>query len=607
MSRQLAANPLATRDDVARALAALAAPVLRSLADPGPAGLAAVNVSRHSDACSRIESLARPLWGIAPFAAGGGRLEGVEALAHAIARGFDPGDPLYWGEPRDHDPRIPELAAVAFAIRVAPAAFLDPLAPAARANIRAWIERMATRAVPDNNWLGLRAMGLLAAERLGGGLDVAAIAAALDRIERFDAGGGWYSDGPNEQRDHYVAFALHFDALLYAAFEDGRDAVRAARLRERAARFAHDYATWFDADGGALPIGRSLGYRFAQGAFWGALAFAGVQALPWGEVKGLWLRNLRWWLRRPILDAAGWLAPGYAYPNASAGEDYMSPGSPYWAFKAFLPLALPATHPFWAARESGPPALPAVAPQPAARLLACRAESGRHVYALCAGQWAAWRPRHDAARYAKLCYSTRFGFSVAAAATGLEAGAFDSTLAFTDDGVHFRVRRATSAHEIGERHVASSWEPWPDVAVRTWLVAAPPWHLRLHRIRSARALSTVEGGFAIPCEGADRLDARAWVGEAGRARASGEHGACEIVDLAGKRNGLVVLAEPGTNLMAPRTAIPTLGGPIDPGETWLACAVAASVGGPEGPMPFRLAAGAAGWRVETPDWALELR
>jgi hypothetical protein len=606
MSQDLAENPLATREDVALALSALSAPLLRSLGDPGPGPLPGFNAGRRSDQCARIETLARPLWGLAPLAAGGGHIEGIEALGRAIAQGFDPAHARYWGEPRDHDQRVAELAAVAFAIRAAPATFLDPMPAPARSNLAAWIGRASARELPDNNWLLFRVLSLLAAERLGARLDTARIAADLDRIEQFDAGGGWYSDGPTEQRDHYVAFALHFYALLYAAFEETRDAARAARLRERASRFARDYAAWFDSEGAALPIGRSLSYRFAHAAFWGALAFSGVEALPWGEVKGLWLRNLRWWLRRPIVDAAGWLTAGYAYPNPAISEDYMSPGSPYWAFKAFLPLALAPTHPFWMAKESAQPELSTTLAQPPARLLVCRAEQGRHVFALCAGQWASWRPRHDAAKYAKLCYSTRYGFSVGSAPTGLEAGAFDSTLALTDDGVHFRVRRATTAHESGERHVASSWEPWPDVAVRTWLIAAPPWHLRAHRIRASRAISAVEGGFAIPCDGVDRLSTDGWIGQERRAFAVTEGGACEIVDLAGARSGIVVIAEPGTNLIAPRTAIPSLAGPIPAGESWLVCAVSADACEPAGAMPFTVSATQSGWRVEAPGYAIEL-
>jgi hypothetical protein len=605
MSRDLAENPLASREDVARALSALATPALQGVLAKGSTPRP-INLSRHSDACADVELLARPLWGLAPLAAGGGRLEEAGPLAGAIAQAFHPAHPSYWGEPRDHDQRLAEWAAIAFALRIAPREFLDPVGPGDRANLADWVARANARAIPDNNWRFFRVWSLLAAEQLGSAPEGARLAAELDRIEQFDVGGGWYSDGPTAQRDHYVAFALHFHGLLYAGLEDARDPARAARLRERAGRFARDYAAWFDTEGAALPIGRSLGYRFAHAAFWGALAFAGVEALPWGEVKGLWLRNLRWWLRRRIVDAAGRLCAGYAYPNDAIGEDYLGPGSPYWAFKAFVPLALPSSHPFWTAEERDAPELPVITPQPSARLVVCRANAARHVFALCGGQWATWRPRHDAARYAKFCYSTRFGFSVSAAPTGLEAGAFDSTLALTEDGVHFRVRRETREHETGERHVASTWDPWPDVSIRTWLVAAPPWHLRVHRVRSARALSSVEGGFAIPCEGVDRLSTDGWIGATRRALVATDSGACEIVDLAGSRNGLVVLAEPGTNVMAPRTAIASLGGAIPVGETWLACAVSASLAQEATPMPFTFSETATAWRVEAAGYVLEL-
>lgn len=36
-------------------------------------------------------------------------------------------------------------------------------------------------------------------------------------------------------------------------------------------------------------------------------------------------------------------------------QDYNSAQSPYWALKAFLPLALPASHPFWTSKEEAYP------------------------------------------------------------------------------------------------------------------------------------------------------------------------------------------------------------------------------------------------------------
>jgi len=49
----------------------------------------------------------------------------------------------------------------------------------------------------------------------------------------------------------------------------------------------------------AQPVGRSLTYRFAQGAL-GALASPTLKYRR-GVVKGLALRHLRWWAQRPII------------------------------------------------------------------------------------------------------------------------------------------------------------------------------------------------------------------------------------------------------------------------------------------------------------------
>lgn len=76
-------------------------------------------------------------------------------------------------------------------------------------------------------------------------------------------------------------------------------------------------------------------YRFACGGFWAGLAFADDEALPWGEIKGLYLQHLRWWAKKPIADRDGVLSIGYAYPQLTMSESYNSAGSPYWAFKAF--------------------------------------------------------------------------------------------------------------------------------------------------------------------------------------------------------------------------------------------------------------------------------
>lgn len=139
---------------------------------------------------------------------------------------------------------------------------------------------------------------------------------------------GWYRDGDTRQVDHYNGFAFHFYGLIYSKLARGRPDARRTFV-DRARAFAPQVEHWFANDGGALPYGRSLTYRFAAASFWGALAFSGVDALPWGVIKGYYLRHLRWWSRLPITGRDGLLTVGYAYPNAMIAEDDSSAQSPY--------------------------------------------------------------------------------------------------------------------------------------------------------------------------------------------------------------------------------------------------------------------------------------
>lgn len=315
---------------------------------------------------ARLELLARLLWGLAPLAAGGPGFAGRAGVREQIAAGTDPGSAAHWGLPGPHDQRLVEAAALGFALALAPHEAWQPLAPAERRRPADWLGQAAAAAPVDNNWhlvptlvrLGLAAVGESAAKprRPGTARGEAATEAAFRRIDDFHLGDGWYADGPDgSPPDHYGPWAIHYYGLLHAGL-GAIDGARAATVRARAAAFAPEHVHWFADDGAALAIGRSLTYRFAQGAFLGAQAFAGTPAMPWGVLRGLWARHLRWWGGQPVRDGDGTLSVGHAYPNLLMSESYNGPGSPYGAFKAFLPLALPETHPFWSHPEEPPPA-----------------------------------------------------------------------------------------------------------------------------------------------------------------------------------------------------------------------------------------------------------
>jgi hypothetical protein len=566
-------NPLRTREDAQEALRQLCAP-LGKFYSPGSAHLEiGATGTQYSGSTASMEAFSRILWGLAPYAAGGGESDLWPVYLRGIRNGTDPTHEEYWKKHNEAQMFV-EMAAISYALLLVPEKIWDPLTEAEKANVAAWLDQINHGWVADSNWIFFRVMVNVALKERGRAYDQKAMDDGLRRIEDFYLGEGWYSDGIGEQRDYYIAFAFHFYSLIYAKVMEADDPERSRSYKERAALFARDFILWFSEDGAALPFGRSLTYRFAQCGFWGALAYAGAEAFPWGVIKGILLRNLRWWFARPIFTTDGLLSVGYAYPNLIMAEGYNAPGSPYWAMKAFLPLALPSDHPFWAAAELPLPKLASVSAQRHPHMLLCRPSNSSHVFALSSGQFAPFWLAHCPEKYEKFAYSTAFGFSVPKAEYGLGQGAFDSTLALSEGDELYRVRRKCEAYDIQARAIYSRWKPWENVEIETWLIPVLPWHVRVHRIATGRRVDAAEGGFAISAEkGRTIFEPGSESPEDHAVFASYPWGFSGIVDLLGSRNGELIWPEANTNLLHPRTAIPSLTCALEPGVHWLACAV----------------------------------
>jgi len=562
-------NPLRDREDMRQALSALFDPLLPYFSK-GSARVRLDAAAAHFDrAAADLEGFARPLWGLAPLAAGGGDFAHWDRYAAGIANGTDPDHPEYWGAVRGKDQRMVELAALGFTLALVPEKVWEPLGGRARDNLVAYLKQARRHDYADNNWKFFRVLVDLGLDRIGVDYDRSLTDAYLDELDGFYIGDGWYRDGNVRRIDHYVPFAIHFYGLIYARL---RDDARAERFRERAALFAKDFRTWFAEDGATVPFGRSMTYRFACAGFWAALAFARVEALPWGEIKGLCLRHLRWWSKMPIANRDGILPIGFGYPNLLMSESYNSAGSPYWAFKAFLPLALGDDHPFWRADETAARPKETVTPlrHPGMVMMPVKGD----VVALASGQ-ENLQMRCGTEKYAKFAYSSRYGFSVEADQRGFALGAFDSALAFSEDGLHYRVRETNDEAKLAGETLYAKWSPQAGVTVETWLYPAGPWHVRLHRIVTPRAMQTAEGGFAMARRD---LDADTLGEGAGSAHAIGAEDFSGIVDLGStiERAGLCQKALPNTNLIVARTIVPQLRGTIPAGETLLASAVLAT-------------------------------
>ncbi len=567
---------LRTRQDMERTLTALLDPLVprmsegRALLRLGDSG--AVYPGRIAD----MEAWSRPLWAIFPLLAAGGDAghRYWELWSQGLKNGTDPDHPEFWGWIGDSDQRMVECAAIGFGMALTPERFWEPFSEMERERVLRWLDGINRHDMPRNNWRFFRLLVNIGLDASGLEYSRGALEEDIALLEEHYEADGWYFDAP-AQRDYYTPWEFHFDGLLCAVL--GRcigDKQRNVYI-ERAKQFAPRFAAWFDVAGEALAYGRSLTYRFAQGSFFGALAFAGADtaAVGYGEMKHLLLGNLRRWLSRPIFRRDGTLSIGYGYPNLLMADEYNAPGSPYWGMKAFLPLALPEDHPFWQTEEREMN-VPERFVEEHSRMLLVRNGRGTHVQAFQGGNHCPGHA-HGEAKYEKFVYSTLFSFSVPRGLMGLAQGAFDSVLAVSDDGLYWRPRFGCDSWDMDARKLSSTWSPYQDVTIETELIPVSDWHIRVHHIRNGRPLQAADGGFAIAREvGTEELlkILREGAGILGHA----SWGTSGILSLSGWESAEAVYASPDTNLMYQRTVIPTLRASLEPGEHTLVSAVLGS-------------------------------
>lgn len=567
--RALSENPLRTRADVERALIQILEPV-KGRFTQGNAGLHLGDFAAHyGEASAHMEAFSRMLWGLAPLWSQGGGGEYFPLFRQGLVNGTDPAHPAYWGPVQDCDQKIVEMAAIALTLMLCGKDM--EFSPSEARNLHRWLSGVEGRVLPQNNWLFFRVLVEAAFRKMGWPWNGSQLEEDLARLDGWYLGEGWYCDGEPSQVDYYVPFGMHYYGLIYARFMEAEDPARARRFRERAARFARDYLYWFEDGGRAIPFGRSLTYRFGQCAFFSALAFAGVEALPWGVLKSRVLGNLRDWFAQPIFSSGGLLTVGYGYPNLCMSESYNAPGSPYWALKAFLCLALPESHPFWQAEEQVP-GLEPLRPLPRARMLIAR--SGGQVQLFPAGQSCVNQLGQVGPKYEKLVYSSRFGFSVSRG-NSLEEGAFDSCLAVSGAGEdHWRTQRGFDAYEIAGDRTWRRFSPMPGVEVEVTVTPAFPSHRREYRIRTDRPVDVLDGGFAIPAEEEGRRyseDMVEWEEHGVAARFPWGVSAIRCEEGGGRP--LLVAPWPNTNVLSPLTRIPSIRWSLGPGThrlvTWV--------------------------------------
>lgn len=514
----------------------------------------------YSPAVAEIEGFARVLWGLAPYFCGGGSSEEFEEIyVNGLTHGTNPADPEYWGIVADYQQELVEMAAIAFGLLLAPEKLWEPLSSEAKSNLIAWLNQANTTSVYPSNWKFFAILVNVAFKKLGRPeYNQAVVDANLKEINSYYVGDGWYEDGPTDRYDYYIAFALHFYGLIYSVFMNEDDPVNSQLFRDRAEIFGKQFMYWFDEAGNGVPYGRSLTYRFAQVAFYSACIYAGVETLSIPVMKGIIDRNLQVWWNSHMQDFSGILTIGYQYPNLIMAESYNAPGSPLWALKTFLLLALDDNHPYWSASAAPYPSVEPVKYLPQANMILTH-RNGNTIMFPHGFNSDIPVVGHLKEKYAKFAYSTRFGFSVHKANDCLENMAPDNELVFEVGGFFFG--QGVSSTTVREDVIISNWSPFEGIEVQTELRVSRSGagYSTRHTITSKIACTAYACGFSVPRDNPGYEAAYNDI----CANILTDIGGCEITG----GPGLIIDASPNTNLLYPRTSIPAVKFSIQPGET----------------------------------------
>ena len=559
---------------------------------------------------ARLEAWSRQLWALLPAMLGfsGSETappdewcETLSAYARDLLHGCDPKGEGYWGDAHDGSQLFVEMAVIGLALHLFPDPFGHGYSSAERQRVVTWMDPIFEKRINVCNWLFFRcftALGLLKLTECESS-DYAErrrvwrerLDETIEELLALHREGGWYNDGPSGFRDYYTPFAFHFYGLILNDCCPGH--ARTPEFRKNTLLFLEDYAGLFDQHGEAIAYGRSMTYRFAQGALFPLCAKYGLlreeePSLPaWftlSYVKTMWTRHLERWLDRDIFSDDGCLTVGYAYPNSVMAENYNAYGSPYWCLKSLWALSMPAEHPFWsAARIEGPCGPPdGVRPLPGVPAIGVRAENGGHAYMLNAGQWnnQLWMVRHAEDKYAKLVYSSLFGFGVSTAPLGLADTAIDSTLAVSIEGIYWRTRAHTKDQYITREYAYARWQLWDERedVVDTWLIPLGPGHLRVHRVEATCGFIFCEGGFACPDDGSSAVSTLPHPANTPTLKAREKDGLCSAGRLLNSQGPIVessISLQPqpaGGHLLFPRAQVPFIRVKLEAGTTLLCSA-----------------------------------
>ena len=282
----------------------------------------------------------------------------AEWYARGIAAGTDPASPDRWVRLDEHGQAKVEAASLALILDMTRPWIWDRLTPQVQQHVIDYLSpAVGDSTYPRTNWLWFRLVVQTFLRSVGGPWSADDMAEDLALHDSFRRPDGWLTDGDERSYDHYVGWALHLYPVLWARMAGAEELAAPRRARDTAHldRFLQDAVALVGADGSPLIEGRSLTYRFAAAAPFWVGAMAEVPSLSPGQLRRAASGIVGHFAQNGSFDERGLLPLGWFGSWPRLAQSYSGPGSPYWAAKGMLGLALPADHPVWTAQEEALP------------------------------------------------------------------------------------------------------------------------------------------------------------------------------------------------------------------------------------------------------------
>lgn len=275
-------------------------------------------------------------------------------IQQSMAHGFNPKSPdyLYWGDNKTRQPLV-DAAYIAQALLTAPKALWEPLDKTTKEQIIYEFKKIRQIEPYNNNWILFAATIESFLLSIDQEIDAKRIDPAIETINKWYVGDGWYKDGEKFHFDHYNGYVIHpmlVEVLKVNVAKGRKDKEVYDTAYKRMQRYASFQERYISPEGTYPVVGRSSTYRV--GAFQPLAKLALDDALP-KDVSPAQVRcALTAVMKRVFVsntfNKEGYLTLGLVGDKQSNLADYYSnTGSLYITSLAFLPLGLPENHKFW--------------------------------------------------------------------------------------------------------------------------------------------------------------------------------------------------------------------------------------------------------------------